>query len=73
VAILETRARGLFEVVRPLGPHLKADLTVRKAHDLLLALTLLELYLELQARGWSADDYEEWLAGALRTELLGGF
>ena len=62
VAILETRARGLFEVVRPLGPHLKAGLTVKKAHDLLLALTLLEIYLELQARGWSADAYEEWLA-----------
>ncbi len=43
VAILETRARGLFEVVRPLGPHLTAGLTVKKAHDLLLALTLLEI------------------------------
>ena len=71
VAILETRARGLFEVVRPLGPHLAPGLTVKKAHDLVLALTLLEIYLELQARGWSADEYEEWLAGALRTQLLG--
>ena len=46
---------------------------MKKAHDLLLALTLLEIYLELQARGWSADAYEEWLAGALRTQLLGRF
>jgi len=71
VAILETRARDLFEVVRPMGPDLKAGLTVKKAHDLLLALTLLEIFLELQARGWSADAYEEWLAGALRAALLG--
>src|SRR6478672_4447593 len=71
VAILETRVRGLFEVVRPMGPHLKGGLTVKKAHDLLLALTLLEIFLELQARGWSGDQYQDWLAGALRTELLG--
>jgi AcrR family transcriptional regulator len=70
-AILETRARGLFEVVRPLGPHLAAGLTVEKAHDLVLALTLLEIYLELQARGWTAEAYEAWLAAALRTQLLG--
>ena len=70
-AILETRARGLFEVVRPLGPHLAPGLTVEKAHDLVLALTLLEIYLELQARGWPADEYEAWLAAALRTQLLG--
>jgi AcrR family transcriptional regulator len=70
-AILETRARALFEVVRPLGPRLAAGLTVEKAHDLVLALTLLEIYLELQARGWSADEYEEWLADALRVQLLG--
>jgi AcrR family transcriptional regulator len=71
-AILETRARALFEVVRPLGPHLVPDLTVEKAHDLVLALTLLEVYLELQARGWSADAYQAWLAATLRAQLLGG-
>ena len=48
-----------------------SGLTVKKAHDLLLALTLLEIFLELQARGWSANAYEEWLAGALRSALLG--
>ena len=72
VAILETRARGLFEVVRPLGPHLKPGLTVKRAHDLLLALTVLEIYLELQERGWSGDAYEEWLAGALRAGCWAG-
>jgi AcrR family transcriptional regulator len=71
-AILETRARALFEVVRPLGPHLAPGLTVEKAHDLVLALTLLEVYLELQARGWSADAYQAWLAATLRAQLLGG-
>src|SRR6478672_5079970 len=71
VAILETRARGLFEVVRPMGPDLKAGLTVQKAHDLLLALTLLEIYLELRSHGWTADAYEAWLATALRAHVLG--
>ncbi len=70
-AILETRARALFEVVRPLGPHLAPGLTVERAHDMLLALSLLEVYLELQARGWSGDAYEAWLASALRAQLLG--
>jgi AcrR family transcriptional regulator len=69
-AILETRARALFGVVQPLGPHLTPGLTVERAHDILLALTLLEVYLELEARGWSGDDYEAWLAGALRSQLL---
>jgi AcrR family transcriptional regulator len=70
-AILETRARALFGVVRPLGPHLVPGITVERAHDILLALTLLEVYLELQARGWSGDEYEGWLASALRLQLLG--
>ena len=70
-AILETRARALFEVVRPMGPHLAPGLTLEKAHDLVLALTLLEVYLELQARGWSPDAYEAWLAATLRAQLLG--
>jgi AcrR family transcriptional regulator len=69
-AILETRARALFEVVRPLGPHLARGVTVEKAHDLGLALTLLEIYLELQVHGWSADAYEAWLAATLRRQLL---
>jgi hypothetical protein len=70
-SILETRARGLFEVVRPLGPHLAPGLTVERAHDLVLALTLLEVYLELQARGWTTEAYEAWLAAALRAQILG--
>ena len=70
-AILETRARALFEVVRPLGPHLVAGLTVERAHDILLALSLLEVYLELQARAWSGEAYETWLGAALRAQLLG--
>ena len=70
-AILETRARALFEVVRPLGPHLAPGLTVERAHDVLLALSLLEVYLELQSRGWSGEAYEAWLGAGLRTQILG--
>ena len=70
-AILETRARALLEVVRPLGPHLAPGLTVERAHDQVLAMTLLDVYLELQARGWSGEAYEAWLATTLRAQLLG--
>jgi AcrR family transcriptional regulator len=70
-AILDTRAKALFEVVRPLGPHLAPGLTLERAHDQVLALTLLDVYLELLARGWSGEAYEAWLAAALRAQLLG--
>jgi hypothetical protein len=49
---------------------LSAVVTVKKADDLVLALTLLEIYLELQAHGWSGDEYETWLATSLRRQLL---
>ncbi len=71
-ATLENRARALFEVVRPLRPHLAPGMTVELAHDQLLAMTLLDVYLELQARGWSGDAYQAWLSATLRAQLLGG-
>ena len=70
-AILAARATALFEVVRPLGPALAPGLTVERAHDRLLAVSMAEVYLELRGRGWAVEDYERWLADILKTQLLG--
>jgi hypothetical protein len=69
-ATLARRAGGLLEVVRPLGPHLRAGLSVEQAHDRLLALSLVEVYLELRGRGWTAEAYRDWLSGVLLADLL---
>jgi len=69
--VLEGRAKSLRAVVEPLGPYLREPLTVDIAHDLLLALSILELYRELRGRGWSDDAYQAWLGGVLREQLLG--
>ncbi len=68
--ILATRAASLFEVVRPLGEALRPGLTVEAAHDRLLALSTLEMYLELLARGWATEAYRDWLSELLRSQLL---
>jgi AcrR family transcriptional regulator len=68
--ILAGRAERLKAVVAPIGPDLRAPLTVETAHDLLLALSLLEVYLELRSRGWSDVEYRRWLGTSLREQLL---
>jgi AcrR family transcriptional regulator len=69
-AVLAGRAERLMAVVAPLEPHLREPLTVETAHDLLLALSLLEVYRELRGRGWSDARYRGWLGRALREQLL---
>ena len=69
--VLAERAERLKAVVVPLALHLRAPLTVETAHDLLLALSLLEVYRELRDRGWSDARYQTWLAEVLREQLLG--
>jgi AcrR family transcriptional regulator len=71
-AVLAERAERLKAVVVPLGPHLRAPLTIETAHDLLLALSLLEVYRELRGRGWSDAEYRAWLGHVLREQLLRG-
>ncbi len=71
VMVLEGRARSLRAVVEPLAPYLHESLTVDTAHDLLLALSMLEPYRELRGRGWSDDAYQAWLGRVLREQLLG--
>jgi AcrR family transcriptional regulator len=69
-AVLADRAERLGPVVAPLAPSLREPLTVETAHDLLLALSLLEVYRELRARGWTDAQYQAWLGQALREQLL---
>jgi AcrR family transcriptional regulator len=68
---LARRAAALLEVVEPLRPHLRPGLGVERAHDRLLALSMVEVYLELRGRGWTAEEYRDWLGELLRTDLLG--
>ncbi len=68
--VLAERAERLKAVVAPLGPHLRKPLTVETAHDLLLALSMLEVYRELRQRGWSDTGYRAWLGRVLREQLL---
>jgi AcrR family transcriptional regulator len=69
-AVLAERAERLGAVVAPLAPCLREPLSVETAHDLLLALSLLEVYRELHARGWTDAQYQAWLGQALREQLL---
>ena len=51
---------------------LKPGLGREKARAILWALTSRELFRMLvRERGWSGDEYEEWLRGAIRWELVG--
>lgn len=50
---------------------LRGNLTVTTARDILWALTCRELYrLLVRDRGWSPQDYENWLADAVAAALL---
>jgi AcrR family transcriptional regulator len=69
-AILTDRAERLNAVVAPLAPRLRDGLTVEAAHDILLAMSMLEVYRELISRGWTDARYREWLGRALREQLL---
>jgi AcrR family transcriptional regulator len=52
---------------------LRAGLDADRAADLLWALNHPDVWrLLVRVRGWSADEYEIWLAGAFRRELLEG-
>ena len=70
VGVLAERAERLRAVVVPLAPHLRDGLTVDRAHDILLALSMLEVYRELRGRGWTDPQYVAWLGRVLREQLL---
>jgi hypothetical protein len=52
---------------------LRAGLDPGRAADVLWALNHPDVWrLLVRVRGWSPGEYEVWLAGAFRRELLGG-
>ncbi len=54
------------------GGHLAAGLSAERARDLVWLHTAPDTYRMLVLdRGWSLDDYEEWLAASLARTLLG--
>jgi len=63
------RSGGIARLARRLG-ELERSLDPRRVEALLDALTLTSVYEQLVAHhGWSSDDYEAWLAGALRRDI----
>jgi AcrR family transcriptional regulator len=68
--VLEQRAAALRAVVAPLGPAMRKGVTVDAAHDILLALSLDDVYRAFLARGWTEAQYQAWLGNALCLQLL---
>lgn len=68
---LEGRRRGLETFASGLAPHLRPGLDMTRATAILQALCLPQVFDELVRRsGWTADEYQAWLAQALKRELL---
>lgn len=67
----QDRASGWRQVVDGLESQLRPDVDPKRAVGLIRALTTWETYLELvPGEGWTADEYEKWLAGMLTYLLL---
>jgi AcrR family transcriptional regulator len=70
---LAGRREGLQSFAANLKPHLRSDLDVDHAASILQAMCLPEVFDELvRHSGWSADEYQIWLARTLKREMLGG-
>jgi hypothetical protein len=63
---------GMAEFVACIGPDaLRTDLDVNHAADAVWALTEHRLFIGLvHERGWSLDEYANWLAAQLQAALL---
>lgn len=71
--IRRQRHTGQARIVRALARRkaLRAGLTQVKAADIVYAVMSPEVFRILTVeRGWSEDEYQAWLAGTLRTQLL---
>ncbi len=68
---LAGRRAYMTQFIHATAPMLRPDLSPERATAIYLALTCVEVYQELvEAAGWSPDDYERWLAAALKQQLL---
>ena len=69
---LAGRREGLQGFAKNLEPHLRPNLDAAHAAAILQALCMPEVFDELvRHSGWSADEYQVWLAKALKHEILG--
>lgn len=69
--VLGMRRAGIDRLARSLEPDLATGIDVAHAGAVLDALTLPEVYAQLvDIRGWSADEFEAFLAKCLKNELL---
>lgn len=70
-AVLETRRAGIGRLASSLEGALRPSVSVARAHALLDALSLPDVYAELiEIHGWSPDEFEAWLGETLRAQLL---
>jgi AcrR family transcriptional regulator len=68
---LHGRRDYLDKFIHEMSAGLRPGLPPERAVDVFFALTLPEIYEDLVGkRGWSSDDYEVWLAEALKQQLL---
>ena len=71
--VLAAREREIRRLLKTTAQHHKPGLTLDRALDITLALTLPDVYRTLVVeRGWSSRRYEAWLADSLIAQLLGG-
>jgi AcrR family transcriptional regulator len=69
--VLGMRRSGIARLARSLETELAAGVDLAHATAVLDALTLPEVYAELtDIGGWSADEFEEWLARCMKNQLL---
>jgi AcrR family transcriptional regulator len=68
---LEGRRKNLTAFIEEMAPDLRPELDAARAAEIFLALTMAEIYDTLvRQRGWTPDEYEEWLTTLLRQQLL---
>ena len=70
-AVFARRRAGLLHLARSLERDLRPGVTVDRAAGVMDALTHPAVYMTLVAtHGWSAEEYESWLASSLERSLI---
>jgi AcrR family transcriptional regulator len=68
---LTGRRKALEHYASTLAPYLRPEVDVDRAAAIIQALCLAEVYYQLvRVSGWPAEVYQDWLAEALKRELL---